>query len=142
MKNPIRCSILFFTPSLPNFHLSTGQSVDSRQPTVGVSALCQRVSPFKTLHALYLSGLCQRVSLICKKSRVCILSRQTLFTQRDHLDVGRVPYFGFSTYGWYRQATYAEQEITLFECPTSIGTNKSEVFGGQLECDGLRLARL
>jgi len=30
---------------------------------VSVSALCQRVSPFKTLHALYLSGLCQRVSL-------------------------------------------------------------------------------
>ena len=31
---------------------------------VSVSALCQPVSPFKTLHALYLSGLCQRVSLI------------------------------------------------------------------------------
>ena len=32
-----------------------------------VTPMCQRVSPFKTLHALYLSGLCQRVSLFFKK---------------------------------------------------------------------------
>jgi len=31
-----------------------------------VSPLWQPVSPFQTLHALYLSGLCQRVSLIWK----------------------------------------------------------------------------
>jgi len=56
----------FFYPSLPNFHLSNGQRVNSQLSTLSVSALCQRVSPFQTLHALYLSGLCQRVSLICK----------------------------------------------------------------------------
>jgi hypothetical protein len=32
-----------------------------------VSPLCQRVSPFQTLHALYLLALCQRVSLFLKK---------------------------------------------------------------------------
>ena len=32
-----------------------------------VSPMCQRVSPFETLHALYLSGLCQRVTLCGKK---------------------------------------------------------------------------
>ena len=62
----------FFTPRFPtftsqlsplNFHLST---VNCQLSTLSVSALCQPVSPFQTLHALYLSGLCQRVSLICK----------------------------------------------------------------------------
>ena len=32
-----------------------------------VSPLCQPVSPFKTLHALYISALCQRVTLFLKK---------------------------------------------------------------------------
>ena len=36
-------------------------------PLKNVSPLCQRVSPFKTLHALYLSVLCQRVTLYFKK---------------------------------------------------------------------------
>ena len=31
-----------------------------------VSPLCQRVSPFETLHVLYLLGLCQRVTLFQK----------------------------------------------------------------------------
>ena len=31
-----------------------------------VSALCQRVTPFKTLHSLCTSGLCQRVTLFCE----------------------------------------------------------------------------
>ena len=35
-----------------------------------VSPLCQRVSPFETLHALYLLGLCQRVTLFCKKHNI------------------------------------------------------------------------
>ena len=35
-----------------------------------VSPLCQRVSPFKTLHPLYLLGLCQRVSLKLEKKLV------------------------------------------------------------------------
>jgi hypothetical protein len=37
-----------------------------------VSPLCQRVSPFKTLHALYLLGLCQRVNLFQKKLKIWI----------------------------------------------------------------------
>ena len=58
----------FFLPlasQLPplNCQLST---INCQLSTLSVSALCQRVSPFQTLHALYLSGLCQRVSLICK----------------------------------------------------------------------------
>ena len=32
-----------------------------------VSPLCQPVSPFQTLHALYISALCQRVTLFQEK---------------------------------------------------------------------------
>ena len=37
-----------------------------------VSPLCQRVSPFETLHVLYLLGLCQRVNLFQKKLKIWI----------------------------------------------------------------------
>ena len=43
-----------------------------------VSPLCQRVSPFKTLQALYTSVLCQRVSLFSKIYSIDILFLQFL----------------------------------------------------------------
>ena len=52
---------------IQNWHSSSREStLNCQLSTDCVSALCQPVSPFKRLHALYLSGLCQRVSLICK----------------------------------------------------------------------------
>jgi len=66
-KSDSSLNIIFYplTSQLPplNCQLST---INSQLSTLSVSPLCQPVSPFETLHALYLSGLCQRVSLICK----------------------------------------------------------------------------
>ena len=40
-----------------------------------VSPLCQPLSPFKTLHALYISALCQRVTLFQEKHLLLMMQR-------------------------------------------------------------------
>ena len=57
------------------------------------------------------------------------------------LDVGCVPRLGLRTLYVLRQSADLQREGSLFQSPAAIGSNESQVFGGQGESDSLCLAR-
>jgi hypothetical protein len=76
MKNPIRRSILFFTPSLPNFHLSTVNYQLSTINSQRVSLVSACVTLSNAARPLFI-GVLSACQPYLPKSHVCILSRQT-----------------------------------------------------------------
>ena len=64
------------------------------------------------------------------------------FISSYFLDVWRVPNLSFLANDRSRQSAHLQQEVAFLQCPASVSTYKSEVFGWQLKGNGLCLTRL